>query len=253
MAPLLYFHGLPGSTREVDLSPARPPGLWVVAASQTEEALAGTAGPVDLAAFSLGAPSALRTAARHPDRVRRVTLIAPAAPLDLVDVLDQMAGAPILRVARRGRLALRALTAAQRAMVWAAPGLVLDAMFRTADPTERSLLDDPAARSILIHGLRESLGPEAAAYRAALLAYVAPWAQLLPMVRMPVRVLVGEADTWAPPAMGRALAEALPAGRLTALPGLGHYGTLIAALSDATLWAPDDADLPAPADDPEDR
>jgi pimeloyl-ACP methyl ester carboxylesterase len=49
---------------------------------------------------------------------------------------------------------------------------------------------------------------------------------LLPSIRVPVLVIVGEEDTLTPPASSEAMAQAVPAARLVKIPGAGHLANL---------------------------
>ncbi|MDZ7810755.1 MAG: alpha/beta hydrolase [Arhodomonas sp.] len=50
-----------------------------------------------------------------------------------------------------------------------------------------------------------------------------PLVPRLAELTLPVRVLWGEHDAWLPPAMGEALADAIPGARLECIPGAGHF------------------------------
>nr|WP_254899252.1 alpha/beta hydrolase [Thalassococcus arenae] len=187
-------------------------------------------GPVHLVGFSLGAACALRLAALAPDKVKRVTLISAAAPLELGDFLPHMAGAAVFRAARsHDRLA--ALTRVQSVLARMSPGLFARLLINGADPADRSLFRDPAQMAVLKRSLAEGLGDNRDAYLRELAAYVRPWAGHLPRVAAPVTLVHGTADRWAPFAMAEALAQALPDATLRPASGRGHYTTLVDALS----------------------
>jgi pimeloyl-ACP methyl ester carboxylesterase len=65
-------------------------------------------GGVHLVGFSIGALAATKIAAFDPEQVSKLTLISPAAPLQLGTFLEDMAGKPIFEMAikRPGVLAL---------------------------------------------------------------------------------------------------------------------------------------------------
>jgi pimeloyl-ACP methyl ester carboxylesterase len=54
---------------------------------------------------------------------------------------------------------------------------------------------------------------------------------------MPVLALWGEADPLVPPAIGEALAKAVPHGQFHKLPGCGHLPTLEKPTESAALFA----------------
>lgn len=46
--------------------------------------------------------------------------------------------------------------------------------------------------------------------------------RVLPMLRCPVALVVGDEDRWSPPDQHRAMADAIPQARLSMIPGAGH-------------------------------
>lgn len=213
----VYFHGIPGAHREIALAGVIPTDL----APETE------AGPGrHLVGFSLGAHRALKAAASTG--AARLDLIAPGAPLDLGDFLPRMAGRPVFEAARRGRLAR--FTAMQRMMLRLSPALTLRVVFAGSVPADLRLIRPGPSRDILVETLRDSLLGDPAGYRAAVEAYVQPWAETLPDVTCAVRIWHGRADKWAPFDMAEALRDALPGAELVPLPGLGHFSALVEAL-----------------------
>lgn len=228
----VYFHGLPGSPRELDLLPGgkiycpkRPEdadfaSLAADIAHQTQGAR------LHLIGFSLGAMAALRAAPSL--NVAHIDLIAPAAPLDLGNFLPDMAGRMVFRAARFP-LALRLLVAAQARMLRRNPERFIATLFHHAPEADHALLQDPAIRATLLQTYRDSLLTPTS-YQAEILTYIRPWADALPEVTCPIRIWQGQADTWVPPAMTEALVAALPHAAYIELPGLGHYSALMAAL-----------------------
>lgn len=241
---LIYFHGLPGSPTELEpLASAEQlrrvfPVDWLATrgATYAESVVAafdshGIDGPIDVAGFSLGAMAALHIAALRAEKVRKLILISPAAPLELGDFLPQMAGRPVFEAARRGAFALRCLSTVQGVAAAIAPDLMLQTMFANSAPAERLLLDAPGFRATLKESMRQCLGRRQQAYGDELRAYVRPWADILAGVSCDVEIWQGDQDTWTPMAMAQALQSHLGRATLKVCAGLGHYSTLREALA----------------------
>ena len=244
MPATLYFHGLPGSAAELagfgpDIA-ARAAGFHVAARGGDFARLAAQTaaqfpdGPLRLVGFSLGAAAALRVAPHLGERVERIDLVSPAAPLQLGDFLGQMAGAPVFRAALAGRVPFAALTFVQAQVARLAPEKLAAALMAKARGEDRALATDPRFTSALAQSLRHSLLGSRAAYTAEIRAYVADWRDHLAQVRQPVAIWQGSEDDWTPPAMAEALAAALPQRpEVTMLQGLSHFSTLRAYLEGA--------------------
>ena len=231
VAKPVYIHGLPGSPRELDLAGARDRFRAVSPFADSMAELAETPHPLDIHAFSLGAYAALRFAAEYPDKVASLTLISPAAPLELGDFLPDMAGGVVFRSAKLSPALFRALSAVQALAVRADPARALDPMFGSSTPTERALAHAPDTRTVFEDGLRYTFLHHRCAYIDTVLQYVRPWADTLRHVRAPVRIVAGMDDIWTPPAMVEALAKALPSHpTMEWVKGAGHYGALVAHL-----------------------
>lgn len=244
--PFVYCHGLPGLPGELEAF--APPELAAKsiaisrldsgAKSYRDAALAAfdkatveIEGQCLLFGFSLGAMAALHIAKARPERLARVMLVSPAAPLELGDFLPTMAGRPVFEAAARGDLSIRALCAAQSLALAVNWRSLRSAMFRDASPSERAFVSDPTVETAIRCALRECLGPLQAAYRRELIAYVQPWAAHIQGIMSPIEIWQGAADTWTPPSMARALCEHLGnSASLTLCDGLGHYSTLARAL-----------------------
>lgn len=247
MRPLtLYFHGLPGSAAELT---AFGPDIWEAARQMVVVARGNAlaAGPGDayferlaaqirrdypdqplvLVGFSLGAAAALRVAPHLGERVERIDLVSPAAPLQLGDFLAGMAGAPVFRAALAGSLAFAGLTILQAQVARFAPGKMAAALMAKAQGQDRALAADPRFIAALAQSLRNSLLEQRAAYSAEIRAYVADWRSDLARVRQPVAIWQGGEDDWTPPAMAEAIAAALPdSPQVTMIAGLSHFSTL---------------------------
>lgn len=189
------------------------------------------AGPVRLVAFSLGSMAALRIAAARADRIASLDLIAPAAPLQLGDFLDAMAGKLVFEAAQQGEFRLGLLARMQSTALKISPGLLARQLFATASDAERKLMGAPERRSAFLAGMRQTIHHHPAAYKAELRAYVTDWSATLAEVRSPVRIWQGTDDNWAPAAMAQALASALMSPTEFILAeGLSHYGVLVESL-----------------------
>lgn len=240
----VYFHGQPGSPDE--LPPAAAAGLFAPdrAGDRPDlplgpylDHLTATvlerypAGPIRLVGFSLGAFVAVEVALRITGREVSLDLVSPAAPLGCGDFLPDMAGGAVFGLAARRPGLFALLTRAQGWLAARAPGVLFRQIFAGAAGADAALARDPAFQAmigrILVHGLSGG----AKGYRREVLGYVAWTPDRLSGLTHPVTIWQGEADTWTPPAMARALARLLPEVRAVHdFPGLSHYSTLRAAL-----------------------
>ena len=241
-APIVYLHGQPGSPDELQLVTDPPVDifapdlrhgpLWPQIEARFPD------GPITLIGFSLGAFQAIRLAARHPDRVTALHLIAPPAPLDSGDFLDLMAGGALFRLARDHPRLFRWVTAGQALIARLAPALLFRALFATAQGDDARLAADPDFARGWARNVRRGFADGGRAYAQIIAAYVQPWADDVAKVQAPSCFWVGDADNWVPPAMSRALAHLMPlAPDWRVQPGASHYSTLKAAI--LALAAPD--------------
>ncbi|MBO9466050.1 alpha/beta hydrolase [Tropicibacter sp. R15_0] len=226
MTPL-YLHGLPGSAAELALGPSNLHVLDRAVPSFAQLANALPAGPLHLIGFSLGAACALRLAALAPNKIGKLTLISPAAALELGEFLPKMAGAPVFRAAR-SHAQLSVLTAVQSTLVRLSPTLMTRMLAIGVSEAEAQLITSKPVQT----AVQEGLTKHKATYLREISAYVQPWAQHLDHVTCPVTLHHGKADTWAPIEMSELLAARLQNATLHALPDLGHYGALQATLRD---------------------
>lgn len=94
----IYCHGLPGSAREISmLVDSDESNILVMGPNDIErfETVIGSKQieTAHVIGFSLGAMAAIEIAAKYPQLSKKLSLIAPAAPLELGDFLPDMAGA----------------------------------------------------------------------------------------------------------------------------------------------------------------
>ncbi|MFT4769671.1 MAG: pimeloyl-ACP methyl ester carboxylesterase [Glaciecola sp.] len=224
----VYFHGLPGSAAElhflsgldIEAPQLMHPADWQYAAQSASN-------PKDsFIGFSLGAFGAIRAAAQRKS-AKSLHLISPAAPLELGDFLNSMAGAPVFKAARTHHYLLTALTYGQRTLAQLAPERLIKQIFATSPAADKTLLDGQEFRDSCRDGIHAALINDRKRYLATIHAYVRPWAQLIDELECPVHIYQGSADTWTPPAMAEALSHRLgDRCTLDVLDGLGHYSTL---------------------------
>lgn len=264
----VYFHGIPGSPAEVELAgvgdavsasrvyaPNRTAEHLSLSMAEYEDKLVADilhrfpSGPLKLIGFSLGAKVALSVAVRLGDRVARIHLVSPAAPLEGGDFLWHMAGAPVFALAKYCPWLLTPLVWVQGLLARFAPGFLFRALFASAAGADTELARAPAFQSAMRSILAASLTGTCWGYRREVLSYVCPWAALLPCVRHRVHIWHGSRDTWAPPALAEFLARSIPGPQLEGhrgeaplrhmYPGLSHYSTLVKALPSILSWRSD--------------
>lgn len=243
----LYFHGWPGSASELG-SFGRPAELAARSWHVVDRTLAATgaarfaalaqrigqlhpSGPLRLVGFSLGAAAALRVAPYLAERVERIDLVSPAAPLALGDFLPGMAGAAVFRAAIAGRWPFAILTRVQALAARIAPERMAAALMAKAQGGDARLAEDSDFRAALAHSLRYSLIEARHDYASEIMLYVADWRGELGRVSQPVTIWQGTADDWTPPAMAQALVSHLPeCAGIRWCEGASHFSTLRAYL-----------------------
>ena len=169
-------------------------------------------GKAALVGHSLGSLAALECAARHPERVAKVALIGPAAPMTVAD--------PLLEAAKRNdHLAYELITgwsysAGKQLGGNAMPGVwLVGNALRLMERTKPGVLH---ADLLACHAYAGGLSAAA-------------------KFRCPALVIIGARDIMAPPKNAQGLIAALPGPRIVTLPDCGH--ALMAEQPDAVLDA----------------
>ena len=245
--PVLFFHGLPGSrlTRHPDESIAAAAGVRLFtfdrpgygrSSAYPGRRIADWAGDVEqfaaveelerfaVVAWSGGAPYALAVADALRERVDRVVLVAPIAPLAGTPAARDLS--PALR--RRVRIArvapwLVSLSVAREVRAFARdPDRALARAFADAPACDRNVLDDEPLRKMYLASRGEAYrqGPRPVLHDALL--YLRPWGFEISAVAAPVQIFHGRLDTTITEAHGLALAAALPKTETTLVDGEGH-------------------------------
>ena len=246
-APVLFFHGLPGSrlTRHPDESVAAAAGIRLFtfdrpgygrSTAKPGRRIADWASDVEqfaretalerfaIVAWSGGAPYALAVARAMREQVERVVLVAPLAPLAGTSAAHDLS--PALR--RRVRVARRApwlvgLSVSRDVRAFARdPQRALDRAFAGAPACDRDVLADDAIRGMYVESRTEAYrqGPRPLLQDALL--YLRPWEFDVGDVGAPVRIFHGELDQTIAPAHSRQLAALLPKHESTFVAGEGH-------------------------------
>jgi pimeloyl-ACP methyl ester carboxylesterase len=172
--------------------PAQSWGTWDYTALVRRYLVAQTNDPVDIIAHSFGGRIAVGLAARYPDLVRRLVLIASAGlrpPRSAKVRLKLLSGRIITRVASLtgGRLGRELLAGKQK----------------LGSPDWQAA--SPVMRGTLSRVLREDLSRECR------------------LVQAPTLLIWGEGDRDTPPILGRRMSVLIPHSELKILSGAGHY------------------------------
>jgi pimeloyl-ACP methyl ester carboxylesterase len=165
-------------------------------------------GPATLVGLSMGASTALDTAAEHPDLVRAVVVVGAGH------------GNPTFT----DPFVLGIFAELQRAAEAQDPDVWLEAYLRFGAGPHRTLADvDPRvtarSREMLQHTLHEHIGTT----EPVLPTPAADTAQRLPTLAAPVLAIIGDLDSPDHNRMAGDVARTVPNGRLATVAGTAHY------------------------------
>jgi len=251
-APVLLCHGLADSrlsawlftqaARELGVcvvAPDRPGtgltdplGLRQVADWVDDAVLVLNALRADSAALlgiSGGGPYAAACAARLPDRVSRLTLVAPLGQPEWPTRGMAAGQRASLEIARRapafgGWFLDRLAVLARRS-----PALFLRVATSEMPDSDRRALGHPSMREMFLTCYIEAFRQGSAGAAQDLRVLTRPWGFDLGSVRAPTSVHHGDADTTVPLQHARRYAAAIPGAQLQTHPGHGHFSILAIA------------------------
>ncbi len=246
-APVLYFHGIPGSRLSGLLAGvlAAPRGGRVIAVDRPGYGISDFAPrrriaqwPADVAAladalgldrfavlgYSGGGPYAAATAHALPDRVTAAAIVSGMGPATTRDATRRMSAGQ-----RAFRFTVRRVTpAVHLAMRYLEGRITTDVESYLVQRHARTpacdleVMERPTIRAVLKEDLREAFaqGPAGAAWDIGLMAE--PWGFPLDAIRVPVHVWHGEDDRVVPVWLGRQVAAAIPGAHLHIVRDAGH-------------------------------
>ena len=246
---VLFFHAAPGSgrfdpdpaateKRQVTLIAPNRPGYgdsdpvtgeaWASVASAADETaellLQMKSGPVGVAGWSAGGRVALALAARHPELVDRVVILATPAPDEAVPWIppEQKLGLAALR-GRPPAEVHAALSAQLSQMVpaGASPAAALGMLGQS--PADADALAAPGARDRLVAMLQEAMAQGMAGVAADIAGYcLRPWGFEPAQVQAKTLCLYGQKDPISGARHGAWWQKNLPDARLEMVPAAGH-------------------------------
>lgn len=246
-APVIAFHGTPGSRLQVSfdektisasgvrlVAPDRPGyGHSSYHAGRTlrdwASDVAALADHLKIERFAVigvsgGGPHAAACARFLPGRVTVAGLVSSVGPLAEPALDRTMEGfnRGLTRLARTVAPALLPLFALQEVAVRHWPEKALQsAKKRMAEP-DAALLDRPDVRAVFLEDVRHATGSSARAAAQDFELFVRDWGFRLADVAVPVHVWHGDLDKNVPYAHGEFMAERIPGAQFHACPGEGH-------------------------------
>lgn len=254
--PVLFVHGTPDSRRSrhpdddiaahlgIRLVAVDRPGIGLsdpdpeaTVASFADDAVAlAEALGVErwrILAWSAGAPYGLAVAARHPDRVERVVVVAGLVPFEAYaepGILDQADGGRWMVAELGAELGPRGLATEALPMLAphpCDPELAREFVLEQADPRRRRELDAvPGAVEAMAAGVVDAVARGTDGLRRDLELQVEPADVDWSAVRCPVELVYADRDSTTPVDFGRWWAHRLPWAELTVEEGAGHLVAL---------------------------
>lgn len=249
-APVIAFHGTPGSRRQVVLpfvdEVARRAGVRLIAPDrpgyghstfQPKRRLVDWPDDVAVLADRLGidrfavigisggGPHALVCAALMPARVTRAAVVSGIGPvLTPADTEGMMRANRVLSsLARRSETTVLPLTAVISLATRRWPERAMKAMIGQLPPSDVAVLQRPEILSAFIDDARRTSASSARATAQDMTLFARPWGFELRAIGLPVDFWQGDADRNVPPAHGRLQADQVPGSVLHDCPGEGHF------------------------------
>jgi pimeloyl-ACP methyl ester carboxylesterase len=243
---VVYFHGAPGSPDECSIfdKHGKESGLNIICYDRfaTELSLQGKDyyknladvikvkvddDKVDLIGFSIGCHVALETSLYLGDQVRNLHLIAPAAPLDECDFLDDMAGGVVFSLAMSYPAVFTLLSYWQSLLAKVSPNLLFKIVFASAAGQDRELTRSTDFGKYIIPILKSCFNKNLKGYIRDINQYVAPWNLRINKCKVNTTIWQGASDNWSPVSMAKYLADMIPGCKNTeVMEGLSHYSCL---------------------------
>ena len=262
-APVLAFHGLPGSRLDflsessacaqarVELIAVDRPGfgLWSPQAGRVPldwaRDVAALCDALELERFSVlgysaGAKSALACAFALPERVEAAAVVSGSGPREMPGWEEGLI--PPERLVQWASLHAQPLARGSWALLGALarrlPGPVMEGFARSVSGPDRELAGEPRVREALLVSLLEGLRQGGAATVEDYAIEGRAWGFDLARVEVPVQLWHGDRDDEVPLAHARWLAERIPGATLEVVEDAGHLifgrlGAVVAALREA--------------------
>jgi pimeloyl-ACP methyl ester carboxylesterase len=246
-APVIGFHGTPGSHRQAGLcdADARAAGVRVIAPDRPgyghstfdpqrrlvdwPRDVAQLADHLGLARFGVfgvsgGGPHAAACAHGLRPRLLGVAIVSGVAPPDVPDAHENMLrmNRVSFALARQSPLLVWPMMATLLFAMRTFPDRALDGMLKSLPEPDRRILARREVADMFLEEARRG-GPTAARAAAQDFALFArPWRFRLEDISAPVHVFHGDLDANVPLPHGRAQADRIPNAKLHLFPGEGH-------------------------------
>jgi pimeloyl-ACP methyl ester carboxylesterase len=179
-----------------------------------------------LVGISGGGPFAAACAARIPDRVRSLILVAPLGlpewPTLGMDTGERLSLVLATRAPEFGGWFLGRLAALARHQ----PGIFLRLVSIAQPEVDTRTLQQPTTRESFLASYLEAFRHGSWGVAQDLRVLTRPWGFDIGSIKAPTWVHHGDADTTVPPQHARLYAEAIPGAQLRIHPGHGHFSVL---------------------------
>jgi len=178
---------------------------------------------VHAAGGSGGGPHVLAVAARHPERVRAVSVVVGGTPLEDEDVAGLIqVNREAWYAAREGWQALYDLLAPLRESVLADSLAGFKGLMHDAPESDRAVMDDPDWQRVFVENVTEAFRPGAEGWADEAMALSLDWDFDVADVRCSVTWWHGDHDANAPLAPVRRLLERMDGVELNVWSDAGH-------------------------------
>lgn len=252
--PLLWFHGTPGSRRQIAPSSRKLAEEQGIRLISVERPGIGTSTPhayhsmsdfsddieelcdalgVDcfgVTGLSGGGPYALACAQGMPDRVASVTVLGGVAPVVGVDAAPKCWSSSMMRrfspVARRTHRPLGFALKNLIRLLEPAGDKVIEQFSKILPPGDQEVFADPGIKHMFLDDLTTGGKQNMQALFLDAALFGRYWGFTLSEIKTPVRLHYGDADAIVPISHGYHMAERIPNATLDVRSGEGHLGGL---------------------------